>query len=267
MDTEFTLIRNVRITHPDKVLFPKTGITKLDLVNYYLKVEKLILAELKERPVTLVRSPDGLNSGKFVQKHPSESFPKYIERIKLKEKEGTGIYILIDEIEDILYLVNIGVLEFHTGNSLISDYEHPDRIIFDLDPDESLNIKNLYKCAFDIKELLENEGLKPKVKTSGGKGFHIVASLKEKINWDELHNYSKELVNKLAEINSLYISNLSKEDRKGKIFIDYLRNSRGGTTVAAFSTRAKEEATISKWIDWKELERTTPQQFNIFNFN
>lgn len=268
MDNDFITIRSIKITHPSKILFPKSKITKLELVNYYLKVEKLILKELKDRPITLIRSPHGLGGDiQFVQKHPSESFPEYIERVKIKEKDGhTDYYIEIDQIDDILYLLNLGVLEFHTTNSRLSDYEHPDRMIFDLDPDKELDLKHVYKCARDIKAELEERGFKPIIKTSGGKGFHIMVQIKEKMNWDEVHAYAKEIADKLALQNDLYTTVVSKDQRKGKIFIDYLRNSRGATTVAAYSTRAKEGAPISMPIEWKDLEKTKPNQFTIKDF-
>lgn len=260
-------IVGVEITNPDKILFPESKITKLDIAQYYEKVADKILPELKNRQISLVRSPEGIGEVKFYQKHPSESFPDYIERVKIKEKEGTGIYIEIDSLNDIIYLVNIGVLEFHAGNSLLSDYEHPDRIIFDLDPSEDASFDFVFQGALILKYLLDKLGLKNSVKTSGGKGFHVIAELKKKMNWEETKDYTKAIADSVVEhFPDKFTTALPKHKRKGKVFIDYLRNTRGGTTVAAYSTRARENAPVSMPIDWQDIEKVKPDQFTIKDF-
>jgi bifunctional non-homologous end joining protein LigD len=262
-----TKIAGVEITHPDRILFPKSKITKLQIAKYYQAISDKILPALTNRQISLVRSPGGLNSGKFYQKHPSENFPDYIQRIKIQEKEGPDVYIQIDALEDVIYLVNIGVLEFHVGNSKISDYETPDRIIFDLDPGENVNNDVLVRGAYILKYLLDGLKLHNTIKTSGGKGYHIIAELDKKYSWKDSKDLSKKIAESVVEHypNAFTIS-IKKEDRRGKVFIDYLRNDRGNSTVASYSTRAREGAPISLPIDWADLPNIKPDQFSILNF-
>lgn len=257
-------ISGVKVTNPGRILFPKSKITKLDVVNYYVKVQNKILPFLKDRTISMVRSPGGINNGKFYQKHPSENFPDYIERVKIKEKEGPDIYITIDQVEDLIYLVNLGVLEFHVGNSTILDYEHPDKIIFDLDPGEGARYEYIIEGSYELKNILDNMNLKNLVKTSGGKGFHIIGELNEKMSWKESKSMSLDIARELeSKYPKKFTTSLPKENRVGKVFIDYLRNERGGTTVAAYSTRAREYAPISMPINWKDVGKVKPDEFTI----
>lgn len=257
-------VKGVRVTHPGRILYPKSKITKLDIINYYIKAEKKILPFLKDRTISMVRSPGGIDEGSFYQKHPTEDFPDYIKRVKIKEKEGLDTYITIDEIEDLIYLVNLGVLEFHVGNSLISDYEHPHRIIFDLDPGEGAKYEYIVEGSYALKEILDEAKLKNSVKTSGGKGFHIIAELGGKMEWDDAKDVSLQIAKILeSKFPDKFTTKLLKKDRVGKVFIDYLRNERGATAICAYSTRARENAPISMPIDWKDVEKVKPNQFTM----
>ncbi len=260
-------IRGIKVTHPNKILYPKSKITKLDIINYYLKVEKKFLEVLDDRILSLVRAPEGIDKQKFFQKHPAENFPDYIDKIKIKEKEGVGYYITIDQIEDIIYLVNLGVLEFHVGNSTAADFEHPTRIIFDLDPGEGSKYEYIVEGSYELKDILDDMGLKNSVKTSGGKGFHIIAELDKKTTWKESKDLSFEIAKELAGNSPIkFTTSLPKEDRVGRVFIDYLRNERGATAIAAYSTRAREGASISMPISWKDVEKVKPNEFTIKDF-
>ncbi len=265
---ESIFVDNVKITHPNKELFTNPSITKLDVINYYKSVSDKFIAEVKGRPISMVRSPNGIKGPKFYQKHPTESFPEYIERVKIKEKDEYDAYITIDHLNDILYLVNIGVLEFHIWGSKIESIETPDRIIFDLDPSTEDDSK-LRELALIIKKILEDNNYKPLIKTSGSKGFHVYADISSKnFTWDDLKLISKTIAESVVRINPKeYTIEFNKVNRKGKIFIDYLRNQRGSTMVAPYSLRIKEGAPISMPITWSELENTKPQTFNIKNFN
>lgn len=264
---ESIIIDNVKITHPNKVLFPESGITKLDLVNYYKSVSGKFIKEVIDRPISMVRSPNGIKGPKFYQKHPTESFPEYIERVKIKEKDEYDAYITIDQLNDILYLVNIGVLEFHIWGSKIEDIETPDRIIFDLDPSNQDDSK-LRELALLIKKILEDNGYEPLIKTSGSKGFHVYADVSEKkFSWDDIKLISKTIAESIVRINPKeYTIEFRKEKRQGRIFIDYLRNERGSTMVAPYSIRIKENAPISMPISWSDLKDISPQSFNINNY-
>lgn len=257
-------VKGVRVTHPGKILYPESKITKLDIINYYIKVEKKILPFLQDRTISMVRSPGGIEEGSFYQKHPSEDFPDYIKRVKIKEKEGIDTYVTVDEIKDLVYLVQLGVLEFHVGNSLISDYEHPTRIIFDLDPGEDTKYNYLVEGAYELKDILDEAKLKNSVKTSGGKGFHIIAELGGKMKWDEAKGVSLNIAQILeSKFPDKFTTHIPKKDRVGKVFIDYLRNDRSATAVCAYSTRARAKAPISMPISWKDVEKVKPNEFTI----
>jgi bifunctional non-homologous end joining protein LigD len=259
-------IADVTITHPDKVLYPDFGITKLDIAKYYEKVAPLILPHLQNRPVSLVRTPDGVNKFRFFQKHPTENFPDYIDRVKIQEKEKIGVYITIDQLNDIIYLVNLGVLEFHTWLAKLPNLENPDTIVFDFDPDSEAPYEYLVDAIDVLKEKLEKKKIKSFLKTSGGKGFHIMIPLKTKYTWEEVRDFSKGLAEELVkEFPEKFTLEMKKVDRKGKVFIDYLRNSRGATNVCAFSTRAYKNAPISAPISWQEYISVKPDEININN--
>jgi len=262
-----TVIAGVEIIHPNKILFPESGITKLDLARYYEKVSEKILTYLKNRPVSLVRAPEGITEQKFYQKHPSENFPQYIERVKIKEKEGYGVYITIDNLNDIIFLVNLGVIEFHVWGSTLPNLDVPDTLVIDLDPAPDCPWEYVPRLAMVIKERFEGDGYKPLVKTSGVKGYHvIITNDKLTINdWDKAKEYTKriaeEIVEKFPEMATL---EMHKENRKGKVFIDYLRNSRGATNVCAFSARTHNGGTVSMPISWEQVqEGIKPDYYKI----
>src|SRR5260221_1897608 len=269
MEEKPAIIDGVKITHPSKLLFPEDNISKLDVANYYKSVSKYFLKELKNRRVTLVRSPDGIHGQRFFQKHPTESFPDYIERIKINEKTGNGIYILIDSLNDLMYLVNLGAIEFHTWGSTADDIEHPDRAVFDLDPDPSVDMKDVVGLAKQLKQVLENIGYEPKLKTSGNKGYHIIIDFKKRNkDWPKTKEFARLIAQHIVKINpELYTTELRKDERGGKIFIDFYRNERGATTVAAYSLRTKPTAPISWPIEWDDLDKTLPNKFNIKNYS
>lgn len=260
-------IDSVKITHPNKVLFYEPVLTKLDIIDYYKDISKLFIEEVKDRPISMVRSPNGLKGPKFYQKHPTESFPEYIERVKIKEKDEYDNYITIDNLNDILYLVNIGVLEFYIWGSKVDSIEKPDHIIFDLDPSEK-DIAELRDLALIIKEMMEANGYKPLIKTSGSKGFHIYADIKSfNYNWNDLKLVSKTFAEAIVKVDpKQYTIEFNKKDRKDRIFIDYLRNERGSTMVAPYSIRIKKEAPISFPFDWNDLKKVNPTFYTVKNY-
>ena len=254
------------LTHPDKVLFPQTGHTKQMVADYYKFVSTRMLPFMKNRPVSLVRAPNGVEQIRFYQRHPSEYFPEYIERVKLRGREGVGVYILIDAYEDLEYLVNLGTIEFHVWNSNVKNIDVPTHMIFDLDPAEDVSYHELTEGLQILHELLVWEGYEPCVKTSGIKGFHVSIRLDEgKENQEVLEDarlIAERLTNKYPK---LFVASAEKSKRPGKIFIDYLRNARGATYVAPFSLRTWHLPTISCPVSWDLANQIRPDEITMEN--
>lgn len=248
-------IAGVELTHPDKVYYPSHHTTKLEVAKYYERAAEFMLPFLKNRPATLVRSIHGVQAGTFYQRHPGEYFPDYIERVKIHGKEETEIYITLDALEDLIYLVNQGVLEFHAWASTDDDENHPDQIVWDLDPGENTDYSTVVTGALLLKEYLEDRGLKPFAKLSGSKGIHVVLPIKPDYTWDHVKKFSLQTAQFIAENEpSMFTTELPKLKRVGKVFIDYLRNSKGATAVSPFSLRAKNVPAAAVPICWDEVD-------------
>ena len=213
----------------------------------------------------MVRCPEGLTGSCFYQKHLGESTPGAVRGIQIKEKSGTGTYIAIDDLAGLISLVQMGVLEVHPWGSRDDNPERPDRLIFDIDPAEDVAWADVVKAAREAKERLDDLGLDSFVRTTGGKGVHVVVPLVRRCSWEELKTFAKAFVNALVRLEpKRYLAQASKAKRKGKIYLDYLRNERGATAVAAYSTRAKPGATVATPLAWDELAASLrPAQFNI----
>jgi bifunctional non-homologous end joining protein LigD len=247
-------IAGVRITSPDKVLFGDGDITKLELAQYYLSIARWILPHVANRPLSLVRCPEGTGKECFFQKHPGVGTPKTIRLVPVKEKSSTRNYLVVDRVEDLVSLAQIGALEIHVWGSQADKLEFPDRMIFDLDPDPSVRWPRVVESAHQIRAFLEEIGLQSFVKTTGGKGLHIVVPLQRRHDWDEVKAFSKTVAELIEQADPRrYTSNMAKSARGGKIFIDYLRNGRTATAIAAYSTRAKPRATVSVPLAWHEV--------------
>jgi bifunctional non-homologous end joining protein LigD len=250
-----------KLTHPTKLFYPEDKITKQDVAEYYDHVQDWILPYIVNRPLTLLRCPDGYKQC-FYQKHTTDSMPDSIYGMTIKEKAGKSQCIYIKDGAGLIALPQLGVLEIHPWGSHIDEIEYPDMIIFDLDPSPEVPWKKVVAAAFEIKKHLSEFKLKSFVKTTGGKGLHVVIPIKPEYDWDEVKNFSHTFVNFLVENNPKdYISKMSKSERKGKIFIDYLRNQRGATAVAPYSTRARIHAPVSTPIDWDELTNKREDTF------
>lgn len=247
-------IKSAELTHPDKILFPKIGITKQQLFDYYKNIQKWILPYIINRPITLVRCPSGQLKDCFYQKHTNSSTPEDLKSLPIKTKHKTENYIYIDNVDGLLSLPQLGVLEIHTWGSRIDDLENPDMIVFDLDPAVGVAWKEVVAAAFEVRAQLKKIKLKSLVKTTGGKGLHVVVPITPEYGWDDIKAFAHALVNYLVEKNpDKYIATMSKSKRRGKIFIDYLRNLRGATAVAPYSTRANDFASIATPLSWSEL--------------
>ncbi|HEY7985451.1 MAG TPA: DNA ligase D [Methylophilaceae bacterium] len=248
-------IAGVRLTHPSKVLIAEGEVTKHDLASYYQHVEQWILPHLIDRPLSIVRCPDGTDKECFFQKHATSMADTAIQRIVVPTSAKDKEYMLANDLPAIISLVQMGVLELHTWGASKGHLDKPDRLIFDLDPDEGLEWQYVIDAAQLTKGLLSEIGLESFLKTSGGKGLHVVVPIVPQHDWATIKNFTKAFAAHMEkQIPDRFTANISKNKRHGKIFIDYLRNGSGATAIAAFSTRTKPHATVSMPIFWDELQ-------------
>jgi bifunctional non-homologous end joining protein LigD len=255
-----------RLTHPDRVLLGKQGLTKQQLADYYVDIADYILPYVVDRPLSLVRCPQGQKRC-FYQKHPALGMSDALGRIAIKErgKESTEDYLVVKDLAGLIELVQFGTLEIHTWGSRTDDVETPDQIIFDLDPDPSVKWPAVVNAAFDIRAALESVGLVGFPKVTGGKGLHVVIPIARKHQWPTVKNFARAFAEFLAaRAPGKYTTNLSKKARTGRIFIDYLRNERGSTAIAPYSTRAREGAPVAVPMSWEEVTaKLDPAGFGV----
>jgi bifunctional non-homologous end joining protein LigD len=265
--TDQTSVAGVALSHPSRVLFSESGLTKFDLAQYYEHVSEWILPHLKQRPLTLVRCPHGGGQKCFFQKHATDAVSAAIERVEVPSGSGTATYMMANTLPSLVSLVQMGVLELHTWGATSKHLEQPDRMIFDLDPAPDVAWPQIVEGAQLVKALLDEIGLISFVKTTGGKGVHVVVPLKPEKSWDEVKAFSRTFAEHMAHtLPTLFTANLSKKKRTGKIFIDYLRNAREATAVAAYSTRARPNAPVATPIRWNELtSELRSDTFNVAN--
>jgi bifunctional non-homologous end joining protein LigD len=255
----------IRLTHPERVLYPDAGITKLELARYYAQVAERMLPHVERRVLTLVRCPQGTGKPCFFQKHQGEGVPPAIRSIEVREDEGTGTYLYLEDAAGLVSLVQMSALEIHTWGSRIDRLEKPDLLVFDLDPDEGLAFGRVVEAAREVRKRLSDLGLESFVKTTGGKGLHVVLPLERRLEWEETKAFCRDFASSMAREEPLrYTAVLSKASRKGRLFIDYLRNGRGATAIAPYSARARPGATVATPLAWDELDaRLKPQAFTI----
>lgn len=248
-------VQGVRLTHADRILYPEQGLTKLDLARYYEDIQDWILPRLANRPLSLVRCPEGRTNECFFQKHPRVAIPASVPRIDIAEKEGkTAEYVYVQSAADLIALVQAGALEIHPWGSRIDDVERPDNIVFDLDPAPGVGWDEILRVAGTLRERLMSLELESFVRTTGGKGLHLVVPLKPKADWDEAKAFAKAIAQQHAQDEPERLTtNMSKAKRQGRIFIDYLRNGRGATAIASYGVRAREGAPVAVPVRWDEL--------------
>jgi bifunctional non-homologous end joining protein LigD len=263
----FVTVAGVKVTHPERVLFDDLGLTKEALAKYYESVADHLLPDLKNRPLSLVRCPQGPGEGCFYQKHIDKAWSDEIERVTIPESDGEGVYAVANSAAAVVALVQKGVIELHVWGSTTRDLGKPDRIVFDLDPDLVVPWRQVVAAARLTREKLEDIGLEAFLKTSGGKGLHIMVPLSPRHDWDEVKEFSRAVAESLAEENPrLFTAKMAKKERTRRIFIDYLRNGYGATTVAAYSVRALRGALVSTPLHWDELGgRMKPSSFHVGN--
>jgi len=260
-------LSSMKITNPEKLLYPKQKITKGDVVQYYETASAFILPHLANRPLSILRCPNGWEQGCFYQKHIPNNQIKTLFTVDVKGSKGVEKYLYIKNKEALVQLGQMGVLELHPWGCLVDNVEKPDMIIFDLDPGVDVAWKMVIECAFVVKEELENLDLESFVKTTGGKGLHIQIPIQRRYTWEDILHFSKVFVQYLTQkYPTKYLDTMVKAKRKGKIFIDYLRNHRGATAISPYSLRARDKAPIAVPLAWDELTtRLTSDYFNLSN--
>ena len=252
----------IKLSNPDKVYYPDIGLTKLDVAKYYETVAPFMLPYVARRPISLVRCPEGIEGERFFQRHAMKGMSKAIKQVPIPGGESKKPYLYIDDEEGLFGLIQISTLEIHDWGVSLAHVNEPDRLVFDLDPDEDLDLGTLKAAAVEVREFLEDLGFKSFLKSTGGKGLHLVAPLAPKLGWDVVKAFAKAIADALVSARpDRYTANPLKKTREGKIFVDYLRNQRGGSAIVNYSTRAKKGAPVAcplRWDELKGLKAATP---------
>lgn len=255
----------ITLTSPDRVAYPGQGVTKGELVAYYDAVADAMLPYIKDRPLSLVRCPQGSDRHCFFQKHDTGGFPAAMHTVEIVEKDGSReSYFYVADLAGIVAAVQMNTLEFHLWGSRRDEIELPERLIFDIDPDEGLGFAHVRAAAADIHKGLRNLGLESFALVTGGKGVHVIAPIARRAGWPTIKLFCKTFAQALADAEpDRFTTALSKEKRHGKMFIDYLRNERGSTAISPYSTRSREGAPVATPVTWEELK--TLDRANAFS--
>jgi bifunctional non-homologous end joining protein LigD len=250
-------IAGVKISSPDRVLYARPKITKLDLAEYFLAVSERMLPYCGGRPLSLVRCPEGPAKQCFFQKHTKKGMPAALKSVPVEEGDGeVADYLMVDSAAGLVSVAQIGGIEIHLWGSRAKTLEKPDRLVFDLDPDPSVEFATVREAARYVRKLLQTAGLETFPLVTGGKGIHVVAPLDASQDWEIIKSFAKGVATKLAENEpDRFVATMSKAKRKGRIFIDWLRNERGSTAIAPYSPRAKPEGSVAVPVSWTELSR------------
>ena len=259
-----TTIAGVTISNPDKVLFPDIGVTKRELCEYFEAIAPLMLPHLTGRPLSLVRCPDGARGKCFYQKHAKDTVPAWVDRVEVLDSDGPAEYMMANNAKSLVTLAQLRVIEMHPWGSRKPKLEFPDRLIFDLDPDDALPWKAVREAALLTRGLLDDLKLTSFLKTTGGKGLHVVVPVTPSLDWDEAKAFVRDAANVLVRaFPDRFTSTVSKSARGGKIFIDYLRNAHGATAIAPYGVRARDGAPIAVPVDWSALDEDI--RYGFFN--
>jgi len=255
----------VAISHPERVVFAKAKITKGEVADYYRRMARWILPEVAHRPLSALRCPDGVDKPCFFQKHHGTGLGGAVKAIPLEQKSGREDYLYIEDVEGLLQLVQMNTLELHPWGATVDDPERPDRLVFDLDPGEGVNWAQIKAAARDVRARLEEAGLESFVRLSGGKGLHVVVPLQPKADWAQAKDFCEAFAQAMAtQAPDRYVATMSKAKRDGVIFIDWLRNARGATSVSSWSLRARPGAGVAVPLRWEELGRiAAPDAFPL----
>jgi bifunctional non-homologous end joining protein LigD len=260
-------VAGVALTHPDRVLWPDRGVTKVYLAEFYEEIAGWVLPHVVERPLSLVRCPNGWQDGCFFQKHSWAGLDDVILRDTVRDEGGEDEVLFIRDLRGLVALVQAGVMEIHPWGSRIGDVDRPDRITIDLDPGEGVPWPAVIEAAREVRQRLLALSLESFVKTTGGKGLHVVVPLAPRDDWATAKAFARALAEAMEKDSpSRYVSKSVKAAREGRIYVDYLRNGRGATAVAAYSSRARAGASVSVPLDWDELTPAIkPDHFTVEN--
>jgi bifunctional non-homologous end joining protein LigD len=252
-------VAGVMISNPDRVVYPEAGITKLQVAQHFAAVAARMLPHVGHRPLAVVRCPEGVAGECFFQKHWNGKLPAALSSIKVKQSDGRTLpYVVVKDTAGLVTLAQWGVLEVHPWGAGAKAPERPDRITFDVDPGPGVGWDAIRRAALDLRALLVALGFTPWLKTSGGKGLHVVVAIERRVSWEVASGFARGVAERLAaEHPDRYLSRAAKAARKGRIFIDWLRNSRGATAVAPWSPRARAEAGVSVPVSWRSINKIT----------
>jgi bifunctional non-homologous end joining protein LigD len=253
------------LTHPERIYWPDRGITKQQLAEYYARIWPRLAPFVIHRPLSLLRCPEGIAGECFFQKHAWKGLDSAIHPFDDPKDKGKGSLLTIDDLDGLIGLVQAGVLELHPWGATTADLERPDTMIFDLDPGEGVTWREVIEAAFEVRRVLASVGMAGFVKTSGGKGLHIVSPIRPEATWATAKTFAKAIAEQMSkDAPDRFVATITKSKRRGKILIDYLRNGRGATAVAPYSTRARKGAPLSLPVTWSELESISgPAAFTL----
>lgn len=259
------LLSKVRLTNPDKTLYPEQGVTKRDLAVYLASVADWMLPHIARRPITLVRCPAGRAKKCFYQRHAGAGLGGALKEVPIEGFEESGSYLYLTEPRELVGLAQMGVLEIHPWGARIDRPDRPDRVIFDLDPGEGMSFDDVIAAAHEVRDALRAVGLESFCKTTGGKGLHVVAPVDRRADWAQTKRFAKALADAMAQAApKRFLTRISKAEREGRILIDYLRNDPTSTAVAPYSPRARPGAPVAMPLDWKEVKPgLDPARFDV----
>ena len=249
-------VAGVRLSHPDRVIYPDVGLTKRGIARYYQRIESWILPHVQGRPLTLVHCPEGIEAQCRYLKHASAWGPTALRRVRIREKTKVGEYLVADSLPAVVALAQMNIVEIHTWNSTAEDVERPNRLVWDLDPGPEVTWAQTVAAARLLRKVLDTLQLASWVKTTG---LHVVVPVTPALNWTECLNFARAVAELLVRATpALYTTSFPKRGREQKILIDYLRNNRTNTSICAYSPRARRGAPVSVPISWDELGKTPP---------
>jgi bifunctional non-homologous end joining protein LigD len=256
-------VAGVSLSHPDRLIYPDLGISKADLARYYEAVAPWVLPHVVGRPLTLLHCPQGMTAPCMYLKHAKQWGPSALRRVRIQEKTKIGEYLVADSISAVVALVQMGIVEVHTWNSTTDALERPNRIIWDLDPGPGVSWPRVVTAARLVRDVLKTLGMVSWVKTTGGRGLHVVVPITPSRDWSECLAYARAVSEAIVKTDpAIYTTAFAKSGRETKILIDYLRNNRTNTSICAFSPRARPGAPVSVPVDWREL-RATPEPWTM----
>jgi bifunctional non-homologous end joining protein LigD len=249
-----TIVAGIRLSHPDRLIYPELGLSKAALARYYERIGDWIVPHVAGRPLTLVHCPDGVAGPCRYLKHAKAWGPSALQRVAIQEKTKVGEYLVASSLAAVVALAQMGIVEIHTWNSTVGDLERPNRLVWDLDPGPQVGWPRIVAAARLVRDVLETLGLASWVKTTGGRGLHVVVPIRPRLDWSACLAFTRDVAEAIAATDpGLFTTTFAKAGRERKILIDYLRNNRTNTSICAYSPRARQGAPVSVPLGWREL--------------